>query len=419
MRKIMILICLLLMRIECIKAEELTVSDMIQKNILINDSAATKKVSESVDKMIEDYVAKSYEFWNEVHQGNKAKQEEELIRKNYVLKPEKSFSFYLMSTEKYLKQYAQSNNVEYLIDDTKYWYPMFFGRFEDKYCFYDDSGEITPWTKNIADDKTIEFLLDPDEIEKIVEEGTDENIIDARIIVLTEKHVGRVIDNDPTTEIEVENIVATVLYLKGENTDYGIKIFTIEPFKKEESYIDDFKLYTMSEIVRSVADYKQISNAIMLETKPTYETEAEALKEAEILTGTDKGLELLKPLSRIEATTILVRILGLENEPTSDVSYFTDIPSDNWGAKYANIAADKNIAAGVGDGLFAPNDTITASQFATLLLRSKGENPDWQTAINLLVERGYLTQEQADKMDLFARGDMAKIIYEARERNLF
>ncbi len=69
--------------------------------------------------------------------------------------------------------------------------------------------------------------------------------------------------------------------------------------------------------------------------------------------------------------------------------------------------------------MFAPNATITASQFATLILRNMGENPDWQTAINTFVERGLLTSDQAEKMDLFTRGDMAKIIYEAKQRSMF
>ena len=125
-----------------------------------------------------------------------------------------------------------------------------------------------------------------------------------------------------------------------------------------------------------------------------------------------------QPLSRIEATAMLVRILGLEDASTAQTSSFTDIPSDNWGAKYANIAYDNGIAAGVGDNQFAPDELITSSQFASLLLRSQNQPNDWQTAINTFVEQGIITQEQADKMDLFTRGDMAKIIYECRQRGL-
>ena len=186
------------------------------------------------------------------------------------------------------------------------------------------------------------------------------------------------------------------------------------------------KAYKANELLSAFNDaeikssvYSQDLAMSVLATKPTYATEAESLQAEGLLKGNEKGLDLLKPLTRIEATAILVRAMGYEDAQTSDTSYFSDIQSNNWGAKYANIAKDKGIVSGVGDGMFAPNDTITASQFATLILRNMGENPDWQTAIDTFVERGLITSEQAEKMDLFTRGDMAKIIYEAKQRNMF
>jgi hypothetical protein len=87
--------------------------------------------------------------------------------------------------------------------------------------------------------------------------------------------------------------------------------------------------------------------------------------------------------------------------------------------RYANIAADKGITQGVGDNKFAPDDLVTDNQFATLVLRSANEPEfDWQNAINLLIEKGIITAEQAENMDLFTRGDMAKIIYETRQKGL-
>lgn len=114
-----------------------------------------------------------------------------------------------------------------------------------------------------------------------------------------------------------------------------------------------------------------------------------------------------------------MRALGYEDEPTQSASQFVDIPDGSWGMKYANIAVDKGITMGVGDGKFAPEQHITSNEFATLVLRSSDAGEfDWQRAVDLLVERGLLTQEQAEKMDLFTRGDMAKIVYEAREKGV-
>jgi hypothetical protein len=94
---------------------------------------------------------------------------------------------------------------------------------------------------------------------------------------------------------------------------------------------------------------------------------------------------------------------------------FEDIPNDHWGKRYANIAATRGITRGVGDGRFAPDQRITAPQFATLLLRNTEPTDfDWERALDMLIERDIITAEQAETMDLFTRGDMAKIIYEAR-----
>ena len=216
----------------------------------------------------------------------------------------------------------------------------------------------------------------------------------------------------------------TFLYVQCDLKEYLVKLYDYNSMvlPKIELYV----LYEASEVMNAFDDtevqnssYSQVLARCVLDTKPTYATEAESLQADGLLKGNEKGLDLLKPLTRIEATAILVRAMGYEDAQTSDTSYFTDIQSDNWGAKYANIAKDKGIASGVGDGMFAPNDTITASQFATLILRNMGENPDWQTAIDTFVERGLITSEQAEKMDLFTRGDMAKIIYEAKQRNMF
>ena len=215
-----------------------------------------------------------------------------------------------------------------------------------------------------------------------------------------------------------------MLYVKCGLNEYLIKLYdygnTILP------KIELYRLYEANEIMNAFNDldvqnspYSQVLSKLVLETKPTYETEAESLQAVGLLKGNENGLDLLKPLTRIEATAILVRAMGYEDAQTSGTSYFADIQSDNWGAKYANIAKDKGIATGVGDDKFAPNDAITASQFATLILRNMGESPDWQTAINTFVERGLITSEQAEKMDLFTRGDMAKIIFEAKQKNMF
>jgi hypothetical protein len=324
---------------------------------------------------------------------------------DYAIVPESSFFFYYLNNSRYSKQYAEYNNFDILLGKNKIWNIKTVNGTERRY-YDEDLKSCYLLNGMISDKETISFLQNPDLIEQMVKDDIEEQIVDCKIAVF--------------------NLTA-IIYLKGISTDYGIKLYESHSGKEELAYLENFKIYKMSELLQSYTEYKRYTETEfrnryidkILNQKPTYETEMELLKEDGLLQGTDKGLEPLKPLTRIEATTLLVRALGYEDEPTSATSKFEDIPNGNWGVKYANIAADKGITQGVGGNKFAPDDLVTDNQFATLVLRSSGEQQfDWETAIQTLIDREIITQEQADTMDLFTRGDMAKIIYEARQKGL-
>ena len=161
--------------------------------------------------------------------------------------------------------------------------------------------------------------------------------------------------------------------------------------------------------------------SVFLDRRSPFQTEAEALQAMGLLLGNESGLDLLRPLSRIDATALLVRALGLEDEQFNQTSAFADITNSNWGMPYANIAFEHGIVRGVGNNRFAPNELITANQFATLVLRASGlfGEFDWQQGVNMLIDQGIITEEDANTMNLFTRGDMAKIVYEAIQRGWF
>lgn len=308
-------------------------------------------------------------------------------------------------TNEYLKQYSEKRCFSYLFSDTEV--------FNVKCKVHGEAVFTSEGTMLQSDEIKISRVLTDDGVYDYLDDRTKlKNELNAK------------------GETGVQDIKLfglgnmTFLYIKGTSNEYLVKLHDYGNVILPQ--IELYTLYEASEIMGAFNDLSvqnspqtQVLAKFVLETKPTYESEAQSLQADGLLKGNEKGLDLLKPLTRIEATAILVRAMGFENESTSTTSYFADIASDNWGAKYANIAKDKGIATGVGDNMFAPNDTITASQFVTLILRNLGENPDWQTAVDLFVERGLITQEQADKMDLFTRGDMAKIIYEAKQRFIF
>ena len=325
----------------------------------------------------------------------------------YSIKENEILKVYDMKTNLYARDYADNNALRYLISDDFYW----FMKLKNYYQQYESNGEWYDVHKQhyttvgfyVINDEGLLFLKDNNKISNSLRELDISLIQDIKCLALGQK--------------------CTCLYIDCGAEEYLMRIYTGLYTKPEDSNIyydwakelEEYKLYNAKDFLNIIASSMNEMNI----TKPVYTTEAESLQTEGLLKGNENGLDLLKPLTRIEATAILVRAMGYENVQTSNTSYFSDIKSDNWGAKYANIAKDKGIASGVGNDMFAPNDTITASQFATLILRNMGENPDWETAVNVLVERGIITLEQAEKMDLFTRGDMAKIIYEAKQRNIF
>ncbi|MDD6483404.1 MAG: S-layer homology domain-containing protein [Clostridiales bacterium] len=336
---------------------------------------------------------------------------EKQIREGYGLNLDKGLLISSLNNTKYLNQYSKAGCFSYLLNENNVfkvnrnneWYGAAIFSEDGKILTENEICELKMNTYiQITDDNMFDYLNDRIQLKNELAKNGETAVQNVKLFGLSD---------------------LTLLYIKCESTEYLIKMY--DDGNRVLPTVSQYVLYKANELISAFdnpdinnSPYSQVLSELILKTKSTYETEAKSLQEDGLIQGNENGLDLLKPLTRIEATAILVRAMGFEEAQTASTSYFADIPSDNWGAKYANIAYDKGIAMGVGDDLFAPNDTITASQFATLILRSKGEDPDWQTAVDIFVERGLISSEQAQTMDLFTRGDMAKMIYEARQNNI-
>jgi len=79
-------------------------------------------------------------------------------------------------------------------------------------------------------------------------------------------------------------------------------------------------------------------------------------------------------LTRAEACTMLVKMMGLDSNLTSGAkkTYFSDVPTSAWYAPYVNIAYSNGLVNGYGNGKFGPLDSVTYGQLATILLRMLG-----------------------------------------------
>lgn len=108
---------------------------------------------------------------------------------------------------------------------------------------------------------------------------------------------------------------------------------------------------------------------------------ADALNEIGLFRGTQNGYELDRAPTRAEAATMLVRLLGAENEALA-LSYtapYTDVA--DWAKPYVQYLHDKELTKGTSATTFGYSDKCTAQQYATFLLRTlgytDGENGDF------------------------------------------
>ena len=138
---------------------------------------------------------------------------------------------------------------------------------------------------------------------------------------------------------------------------------------------------------------------------------ADGLNKLGLFQGTDNGYELEKSLTRAEAITMIVRLLGEEVNATKTILNhpFTDVPQ--WASPYVGYAYFNNITDGVSETEFAPDSVVTLKQFLTFVLRIldyKDKNVDfvWDAPEELAIKAGILSK---DSPDTCLRGDMVVI----------
>lgn len=136
-------------------------------------------------------------------------------------------------------------------------------------------------------------------------------------------------------------------------------------------------------------------------------------------TGTDSdgnpvfGLE--NKLSRQEATTLLVRILGKETEAKNELANipFTDV--DEWAKPYVGYAYNHGLVNGLGETIFGSGNPISATEYLTLILRALGYNDKqgdfvWNAAWILSDSLGMTEGQYNEETNtLFCRKDAALI----------
>ena len=97
-----------------------------------------------------------------------------------------------------------------------------------------------------------------------------------------------------------------------------------------------------------------------------------------IMYGDDNGnFRPEDTLTRAEVATVVVRALGLDDAAAGakGATQFNDVAADHWATGYINLATQKGIISGYGDGTFGPEDPVTYEQVTKMIVAALGYTP--------------------------------------------
>ncbi len=153
---------------------------------------------------------------------------------------------------------------------------------------------------------------------------------------------------------------------------------------------------------------------------------ADSLNTLGLFNGTDNGYELEKPLTRLEALILLIRLSGKEADalyPEEELTHpFTDAPEWADASLYMAYGYQNKLTSGVSETLFSPNTEASLQMYVTFVLRALGysdteDGTVWENWEKLGIQAGIIN-ESTDRTS-FLRGDAVIISRAALEAKLF
>lgn len=134
-----------------------------------------------------------------------------------------------------------------------------------------------------------------------------------------------------------------------------------------------------------------------------YEDYALKLKEIDVFKGSDKGFELERKTTRLEAAILFVRLLGAE-KTAKEMKYphpFTDVP--NWGDSYVGYLYNEGLTKGVNAITFGSDLDVRGNDYMTFILRALGYDDSigdfsWQTSADFALEKGLINANDYEEI---------------------
>lgn len=145
----------------------------------------------------------------------------------------------------------------------------------------------------------------------------------------------------------------------------------------------------------------------------TTQQKAEALKTLGIFQGTKNGFELNGTLTREQAVTLIVRLLGAESEAKEKMPAhpFTDVWA--WADPYVGYGYQNQLVKGMSETTFGYGQLVTEAQFLTMVLRllqyEDGTDFTWSKS-DILAEKLGLPVVGTDSS--YTRGNAVDVIWE-------
>jgi Icc-related predicted phosphoesterase len=153
---------------------------------------------------------------------------------------------------------------------------------------------------------------------------------------------------------------------------------------------------------------------------------ADVLNAIQVLKGDGKGYNLSGTLTRKEAATFIVRMMGkeklvIDNKSSYSKTKFTDVKESEWYAPYVGYCVKKGIIDGFKDSTFKPDDSISEKAFIKLTLGVLGYVKDvdftWDNvysyaySIGLVKDKNYKTKT-TDNLS-YKRESVVNILFNA------
>lgn len=185
------------------------------------------------------------------------------------------------------------------------------------------------------------------------------------------------------------------------------------------------KGFTLDGRASTIREIEEVLKQDLFDEQNNYKVqfydEAVGLWKKNLLKGSKGHFNLDQALTRAEGAILIVRILGKEEEALSQKleCKFKDVPA--WARDYVAYALAHGITKGYSETSFAPNETLSANQFITMVLRAVGYDDSkghfkWDKAAEKAYELWLISGGERTrymKTNVFFRDDVAHIVNEA------